>query len=341
MGMSRSPLLDTLRAHAAAIGAEPPPVAARSSGERQPAAAPVPQLGFWQSPVARAAINRRITGDPELAAEAYFARRHGPSIVAPHALSLRASDAKLEIALVEAGSCERLTGLDEEQARIDFAAGRVPEPLRERITFRLGTLQRWEPPEPLGAAVLRSFLHRRADLEQVLDRLAAMLVPGGLLFVEDFVGPAGFQWTDAQLDAINRLLARLPRELLRDLSAGDGAVKLRVERPHRAATTAAGATTAARAARSGPAPRSDEIVPLLDARFERVELCPYGGAVFHQLFGRIMGNFNDRPDLVGVLMEVDALLTDAGAVSSDYMWGVWRRGRRPRRSRWRSPGARR
>jgi hypothetical protein len=81
-------------------------------------------------------------------------------------------------------------------------------------------------------------------------------------------------------------------------------------------------------------------VPLLDARFERVELCPYGGAVFHQLFGRIMGNFNDRTDLVGVLMEVDALLTDAGAVASDYMWGVWRRGRgRPRRSRWRSAGA--
>jgi hypothetical protein len=339
MGMSRSPLLDRLRAHAAAIGTEPAPVAASSSGEPQPAAAPVPQLGFWQSPVARAAINRRITGDPELAAETYFARRHGPSIVAPHAVSLRASDAKLEIALVEAGSCERLTGLDEEQARVDFAAGRVPEPLRERITFRLGTLERWEPPEPLGAAVLRSFLHRRADLEQVLDRLAAMLVPGGLLFVEDFVGPAGFQWTDAQLDAINRLLARLPRELLRDLSEADGSVKLKVGRPHRAAARTA---TSASAAPPGPAPRSDEIVPLLDARFERVELCPYGGAVFHQLFGRIMGNFNDRPDLVGVLMEVDALLTDAGAVTSDYMWGVWRRGRgRPRRSRWRSAGARR
>jgi SAM-dependent methyltransferase len=351
MGMSTSPLLDRLRAHAAAIATESTPAAETAAGEPQPAgaapalatgappparAAPVPQLGFWQSPVARAAINRRITGDPELAPETYFARRHGPSIVAPHAVSLRASDAKLEIALVEAGSCERLTGLDEEQARIDFAAGRVPEPLRERITFRLGTLERWEPPEPLGAAVLRSCLHRRADLEQVLDRLAAMLVPDGLLFVEDFVGPARFQWTDAQLDAINRLLARLPRELLQDLSAGDGRLKTKVERQQR------GAGRDATAGRSGPAPRSDEIVPLLDRSFERVELRPFGGAIFHQLFGRIMGNFDDRPDLVGVLMEVDALLTDAGAVASDYMWGVWRRGRSaPRRSRWRSAGARR
>jgi SAM-dependent methyltransferase len=264
----------------------------------------------------RAAINRRITGDPELGIETYFARRHGPSIVAPHVVSLRASDAKLEVALVEAGSAERVTGLDDEQSRLDFAAGRVPEPLRDRVAFQLGTLDRWEPPEPLGAAVCRSFLHSRADLEVVLDRLAAILVPGGLLFVEDFVGPSQFQWTDAQLEAINRLLARLPRELLTDLSSEDGRPKPRVERPSLAKRIAAN---------SQQAVRSEEILPALDARFERVEVRPYGGAIFHQLFSRIMGNFAERPDLVAVLMEVDALLTDAGVVGSDYVWGVWRR----------------
>ena len=143
-----------------------------------------------------------------------------------------------------------------------------------------------------------------------------MLAPGGLLFVEDFVGPARFQWTDAQLEVINRLLARLPAELLTDLSAEDGRQKRSVERPSLAKLIAAD---------SSEAVRSDEIVPALDARFERVEVCPYGGAVFHQLFSRIMGNFADRPDLVGVLMEVDALLTDSGALPSDYVWGVWRR----------------
>ncbi|HEY2202071.1 MAG TPA: hypothetical protein VGH56_09285 [Solirubrobacteraceae bacterium] len=274
------------------------------------------QLAFWQSPVARAAINRRITGDPELGPETHFARRHGPSIVAPHAVSLRASDAKLEIALVEAGSCERVTGLDEEQGRVDFAAGRVPEPLRDRIGFQLGTLDRWEPLEPLGAAVCRSFLHRRQDLEAVLDRLAAMLAPGGLLFVDDFVGPARFQWTDAQLTAINRLLAQLPDELLTDLTAKDGRRKRSVERPDPADWITANPNEAV---------RSDEILPALDGRFERVETCFYGGAVFHQLFSRIMGNFAARPELIGVIMEVDALLTDTGALGSDYVWGVWRR----------------
>ena len=71
--------------------------------------------------------------------------------------------------------------------------------------------------------------------------------------------------------------------------------------------------------------RSDEILGLLDERLQRVEVCPFGGAVFHQLFSRIMGNFAGRPDLVAVLMEIDALLTDTGVLSSDYIWGVWRR----------------
>jgi SAM-dependent methyltransferase len=329
--MNASPFVERLRDHAARVGALPrthsppleaglPPTDLSTQGApaaTSPAAVNPNQLAFWQSPVARACINRRITGDPELGPETYYARRHGPSIVAPHALSLRASDAKLELALVEAGSCERLTGLDDDRARVDFATGRVPEPLRERVQFQLGALEQWQPPEPLGAVVCRSFLHRREDLEAVLDRLAELLEPGGLLFVEDFVGPSRFQWTDAQLQAINRLLAQLPEELLGDLAATDGRRKRSVERPDPAAWLTANPYEAV---------RSEEILPALDARFQRVEVSPYGGAVFHQLFSRIMGNFAGRPDLVGVLMEVDALLTDSGALASDYVWGVWRRG---------------
>lgn len=337
--MSASPFVERLRDHASRVGVLPagnpadgrvanvPDGAVPGRGAvdgaigpelaRPPAPRVAPgQLAFWQSPIARAAINRRITGDPELGPETHFARRHGPAIVAPLALSLRASDAKLELALVEAGACERLIGIDDAQGRVDFAAGRVPEPLREQVSFQLGKLEDFQPDEPLGAIVCRSFLHRRSDLESTIERLVELLAPGGLVFVEDFVGPARLQWTDAQLDAINRLLARLPDHLLRDLAAADGNCKRRVERPDLQAAIAAG---------SQEAVRSDEILPLLDARLERVEVRPYGGAVFHQLFSRIMGNFAGSPELVAVLMEVDALLTDSGALSSDYVWGVWRR----------------
>ncbi|HTD58205.1 MAG TPA: class I SAM-dependent methyltransferase [Solirubrobacteraceae bacterium] len=285
--------------------AEPPPAPVHSN-----------QLAFWQSQVARAAINRRITGDPSLAPEVYFAAAHGLAVPAPHVLSLRGGDARLEVALVEVGSCKRVTGLDTDERRVESANRSVPEALRVQIGFRLGTLMEWDSSEQVGAVLARNVLHRQIDLEGTLDRVRASIVPGGLIFVDDFVGPARFQWTEAQLDAINRLLACLPDELLTDLTAADGRRKRAVSRP-----------SPDEFAASNPhdAVRSDEILGCLDERFERVEVRLHGGALYHQLFTRIMGNFAGRPELVRMVMEVDAMLTDSGVLSSDYVWGVWRR----------------
>ena len=310
-----SPFIERLRGHAArerreTPGGSPEPAGAAAGVQRS-------QLAFWQNPIARASINRRVTGDPQLAPETYFPRRHGPSVTAPLALSLRASNAKLEVSLFESGPCERLVGLHEEQERVDYANGKVPEPLRERVRFEQGDFMAWEAPEPLGAVVARSVLHRHADLEDVLDRIHSVLAPGGLVFVDEYVGPARSQWTDTQLQIINRLLARLPDELLVELTSADGQLKRSAGRPD-----------AERWAAANPQEMvcSDRILPALDERFERVEVSLYGGAIIHQLFSRIMGNFASRPELVDVLMELDALLTDGGIVGSDYVWGVWRRG---------------
>jgi hypothetical protein len=37
-----------------------------------------------------------------------------------------------------------------------------------------------------------------------------------------------------------------------------------------------------------------------------------------------MGNFAEQPDLVHILMEIDAILTDEGVVQNNYLWGVYR-----------------
>jgi SAM-dependent methyltransferase len=309
------PFLERLQAHAQAIRERPPVAPPRPVA----ATAPRPdQLAFWQSPIVRAAINRRVSGDPAVAPELYLAQRHAPAVPAPQALSLRASDVRLEAALVENElcKCQGVTGLDGEDARAQSANAGVPKALRQCIRFQQGDLSTFEPPEPLGAVISRSFLHRQGDLDAAIDRIGAILAPGGLVFVDEFVGPARFQWTDAQLHAINRLLARLSDELLVDLSARDGRHKRSVERPN---------VDAAAAANPHDAVCSDRIVAALDARLQRVEVSLYGGAIYHQLFTRIMGNFTSQPELVSVLMECDALLTDAGVVASDYVWGVWRK----------------
>jgi SAM-dependent methyltransferase len=312
--MSTSPFIERLRGHAERERRPAPGIPHESTGVAT--GVQRSQLAFWQNPIARASINRRVTGDPQVAPETYFARRHGPSVTAPLAVSLRASNARLEIVLLESGPCERVIGLHEEQERVDYANGKVPEPLRERIHFERGDFADWEAPEPVGAVVARSVLHRRADLDGALDRIASVLAPGGLLFVDEYVGPSLSQWTDGQLQIINRLLERLPDELLVELTSEDGRLKRSAGRPD-----------AERWAAANPQEMvcSERILPALDERFERVEVSLYGGAIIHQLFSRIMGNFASRPELIDVLMELDALLTDGGVVASDYVWGVWRR----------------
>jgi SAM-dependent methyltransferase len=323
-GLTADPYLERLEAHAREAGGRSPETleaAIGQPGEATPVAPAAPrrgedQLAFWQSSIARAAINKRVTGDAGLSPEAYFAVRHGPAIPAPHALSLRAGDARLEVALVEGGPCAAVIGLDLDERRVESANANVPEIFRERIGFQLGNPAAWTPPEPVGAVLARSVLHRQAELESLLDHVEAILVPGGLVFVDEFVGPSRFQWTDAQLEAINRLLGCLPDELLLELGADHGRLKRSVHRPHPDGYALANPHDAV---------RSDEVLACLDARFERVEVNLYGGALYHQLFTRIMGNFVDRPELVRLVMEVDGILTDAGALSSDYVWGVWRR----------------
>lgn len=320
-----NPFMERLQAHAQGLRGRAPVALPQSPSPNGSPPAPGADLrAFWQSPVARAAINDRITGDPAVSPESYFAERYGSAVPAGDALSLRASDNRLEAALVRGGACKHVTGLDGDEPRVQSINAAVPGSLREQVRFQHGDLLGWAPEKPLGAVIARSVLHRQHDLDAVLDRIAAILAPGGLVFVDEFVGPARFQWTDAQLEAINRLLGCLPEELLAEVGGEKGQYKRRVGRPNPTSHTVSNPDDAV---------CSDRILAGLDDRFERVEVQLYGGALYHQLFARIMGNFTAQPELVRVLMELDSLLTDLGVLSSDYVWGVWRKTSGPRPGR--------
>ena len=109
---------------------------------------------------------------------------------------------------------------------------------------------------------------------------------------------------------------RFPEELRVDLAGAGDKPKTEIGRPDREASS-----------RDHPheAVAGSRIRAALDARTEPVEARPYGGAVFHQLFARIMGNFVRRPELVRLILELDAILTDNGVVASDYLWAAYRR----------------
>jgi SAM-dependent methyltransferase len=270
---------------------------------------------FWSSPVVLAAINRRVSGDPGLAPEAYFAhkycvprRRRG--------FSLGCAGGELERDLVRLDACEHILGVDIAEKRIEGARRVTPPEMSARLTFECADLETWRPEGRFDLIIAKDVLHHVSDLPAWLDFIADALTDDGVLYVDEFVGPDRFQWTDGQLEIVNRLLDRLSPALRRDIVLDDGS-----PRP------AAGRPSVESMIREDPSEsaHSSEIPRLLAERLDVVEARPKGGALYHLFFNRIMGNFDEHDDLVRVLMEADAILTETGVLQNDYLWAVCRR----------------
>jgi SAM-dependent methyltransferase len=268
---------------------------------------------FWQSPVVMAEIERRITGEPGKKRLEYFRERYCPEPFRL-ALSLGCGHGFWEREMVELGICERAVGIDVSAERLERARAAVPPEHRDRIEYVQANLEEWRPEAEYDLVVCKAILHHIEALEEWAETIAGVLRPDGLLYFDDYVGPTRFQWTDTQLRVINRLLSVLPDWLLLDLTR-HGKVRRHVGRPDLEKFIAADPSEAI---------RSEEILPVLARYFEPVELRPYGGAIYHGLFTRVMGNFAGEDALVRVLLELDGILMDEGVVETNYLWGVYR-----------------
>ena len=140
-------------------------------------------------------------------------------------------------------------------------------------------------------AIVVMALHHFERLEHVLDQIATGLRSSGLLVFNEYVGPNRFQWTDEQLVLAGEALARIPAALRVDAA---GREVTTIERPDPDAL-----------ARSDPfeAIRSEEILPLVHARFEVVAERPYGGTILHPLLNGLAGNFDESQPKHAALLE--------------------------------------
>jgi SAM-dependent methyltransferase len=269
---------------------------------------------WWHSPVVMGEIQRRVTGDLDKPVEEYFRDRYCPKPFG-RALSLGAGGGQLERSMLELGVCEEILGIDISEARVEHANAAIPEALRGRLAFECHNLETWRPDGQFDLLIARDVLHHIARLEELCEAFDGLLRPGSLLYVDEYVGPTRFQWTDKQLEVIARLLERLSPSLVADLVEPARGSRRRAERPTVENMIAADPSESV---------RSQEIPAILDAHFDVVERRSYGGAVFHQLFNRIMGNFEGHDDLVRTLMELDFLLCDEGVLDTNYEWAVYR-----------------
>jgi SAM-dependent methyltransferase len=272
---------------------------------------------YWQfHPLTLRHINRQISGDENVDWLRYTKQRFFPKPVGP-GLSLGCGHGTVEREAIGLGICETFVGLDISHEALDVAERDAEnEGLGDRIDYRWADLNVADLERDAYDVVFAvQALHHVDDLEHLFDQIAASLRPGGLLVVNEYVGPARFQWLDKTQDLMNRILELLPEEYR--VNPRDGIVKEHIER-----------APAEEVARVDPSEsiRSDEISELLRSRFDVVYHADFGGTINQFLLADIAANFKDDDpkdvallDLISLLEE---LLVAERVLPSDFAYIV-------------------
>lgn len=258
-------------------------------------------------------LNVRVTGDPAVNPYLHLVRtRLAGRLPVSRALTIGCGTGELERGLSPLGFATAHEGIDVAPGAVAKAAAAAREAGLSHLRYRVADANalRLEP-ESLDVVFGVHSIHHVAELEHVFGEVARALKPGGLLFLNEFVGPSRFQWTDRQLEVVNGLLRVLPEQLR--VSLVDGGVKRKARRPTPAEVIA---TDPSEAVRSG------EILAVAASFFEVLDVRPYGGTVLQVLLDDIAGNFS-RPDsgnraLLGAICDLEWSLIESGDLVSDF-----------------------
>jgi SAM-dependent methyltransferase len=225
-------------------------------------------------------------------------------------LSICCGSGYVERQALELGMARAMEGTDISEDALEIAR-RSAEGLP--ITYRRLDLNRDElEPGRYDFVVSAAGLHHVTNLEHCVHQLWRSLKPGGLLLMNEFVGPDRFQWTDEQLEEMNRLFVPLPVEKRHNLMTG--VTSERIERRPLAYMIEADPSEAV---------RSSEIIGTVSLFFEPFVVREFGGTVLHPMLEGIAGNFDmeDEKDraVVRSLIEAEERLVSSGELPADFL----------------------
>jgi len=166
---------------------------------------------WLDDPFVRRHVNRRITGSPDASPMDGFASLRLGTF--PRALSLGCGSGALERDLVRRSLVGRIEAIDLSPTALELARQAAAGEGLAGIDYREGDLNALTldpPPGGYDAVFCHQSLHHVAALERCLDSARAALRPGGILFVEEYVGPSRSEWNEAAIAPVRQAFASTP-----------------------------------------------------------------------------------------------------------------------------------
>jgi len=232
--------------------------------DREVTAPVTPPAHSWTAHLeVRHYINRSIGGGNGTWPLDWFQGRY-PGRVFERALSIGCGSGALERDLVRRGIVRSIEAFDASPASIELARDlAAKESLGDRIDYSIADFNvAVLKPAAYDLVCFHQSLHHVEALEHLLREVRRSLKPGGILYLDEFVGPSRTYWNEVTIRWYSAIYRLFPRSLR---YFEEFAMPVQMEDPSEAI-------------------RPSEILPLLRIGFSIEEFRGYGGNVLAMLF---------------------------------------------------------
>ena len=178
-------------------------------------------------------------------------------------LSLACGSGRAERNALASGICTSFHGVDVAEGAVEEAR-KIAHKEKLDITYTVDDLNSIElEPNSYDVVITQNCLHHVLQLEHLAEQIHRTLRPGGVLWIQDYVGETQLQYGDKRLEIANTVLQLLPEKLRTNRATSN--VQKSVKRPEIDSISPFEAI------------RSAEIMPVFLKRFDILEKRETGG----------------------------------------------------------------
>jgi len=281
------------------------------------------QAVYWlANPIVARRYQNRAVGDSQATHWVDFcAGRFLSELPVNRILSVGCGEGGLERHLQGLLPATLIEGIDISPTRIDSARQAAAEAGMSAIRYFVGDAEDMPLlPSRYGAIIFDASLHHVFDVRGLLERVATALGPGGILVVNEYVGPNRFALSSREREVLEAAWRLLPEAFRRSCATVN-----RGELQHAPAYP-----DPAEVEQVDPSEcvQSEQIMPTLRERFEILHYADRGGSLVHFLLANIAGNFReDNPRavrLLEVMFDLEDVLVESGDLGVHFALAIAR-----------------
>lgn len=283
------------------------------------------RIRFWESDHIVRHINKTICGTPVNGFSQGLAlkvRRLAPEAVPfKRGISIGSGIAAKEITLLTKGLVEHFDLFElSDVSMIQAVKNAESAGVADRISLiKADTFSTVKKPATYDFIHWDNSLHHMTNTEQAVEWSFKVCKPGGMFFMNEYVGPSRFQWTSNMLVVANRIRNILPQQYFFNPNNPMGigleqALREMNPRAFYSRTVSVPSIDTMLQLDPSEAADSEHILPSVRKFFPDADITIIGGAVYHLALNDILQNFNESDDawLLDLFLLMDDMMIAMG-----------------------------